>query len=78
MELNSLDYTNTFVSLYKYLKTKDLSLINDVSLINWVKKWEKIIDTYDLEKVLNIMKKTNPLLIPRNDLVELALEEAVK
>jgi len=77
MELNSLDYTNTFVSLYKYLKTKDLNIFIQKDLLDWVKKWEKIIDIYQLNQVLDTMRKINPFVIPRNHFVEIALENAV-
>lgn len=77
MQSNSLDYTNTFVSLYHYLKTKDLSIFTQKDLIIWVKKWEKIIDVYELNHVLDTMRKTNPFVIPRNHLVEISLNNAV-
>lgn len=77
MESKSLDYTNTFISLYKFLKTKDLGIFTDKDLIDWVKKWENVIKIYDKNQLLDTMKKTNPFIIPRNHLVEISLENAV-
>ena len=45
----------------------------DTEFLVWKKNWEERVNNYDH---LNIMKKTNPILIPRNYLVEEALAEA--
>ena len=41
--------------------------------VEWKKNWKERVNNKDY---LNIMKKTNPILIPRNSLVEEALHEA--
>ena len=75
MELHEADYTNTFLSLTLNKSNKDL-LFQSPDFKNWLKKWK--------ERVKNdknchiIMKKNNPIYIPRNHLVESALNNAIK
>ena len=59
------------------MQTNDLSIFTQKDLIDWVKKWEKIIDIYELNQVLDTMRKTNPFVIPRNHLVEISLKNAL-
>lgn len=62
MKEHGLDYTNTF---------KDLTLQNEIPNISeWVIKWNKLNPNFDL------MKELNPIVIPRNHLVEEALNKA--
>ena len=77
MELNHADYTNTFCHLM------DTDSINepkfkDIDFINWLKEWENriLMNNGSKEKSINLMKKTNPNFIPRNDKVEEALKNA--
>ncbi|NLN15054.1 MAG: hypothetical protein GX185_05555, partial [Tissierellia bacterium] len=73
------DFTNTFRSLtlgefcgMKLFDTEDFS--------GWRQKWEKRLkkEGKSKEEVFRLMKDNNPSIIPRNYLVEEALEAAVK
>jgi uncharacterized protein YdiU (UPF0061 family) len=77
MKTNKADYTNTFC----YLMDIDLDndgKYKDQKFINWLKNWEKRIlkKNTSKENSINLMKKNNPLIIPRNHKVEEALEAA--
>ncbi len=62
LEKHHLDYTNTFIQL-----TNDLDIDE---LKNWQGKWRSFKPDYTL------MQSVNPLIIPRNNIVEEALREA--
>ncbi|MDC0452560.1 YdiU family protein [Candidatus Pelagibacter sp.] len=77
METNQADYTNTFCYLM------DINLNNhekykDQNFITWFKDWKKriLIKNESKENSINLMKKNNPIVIPRNHKVEEALEAA--
>ena len=55
-------------------------IYNEKNFLLWKKKWEDRIklNNNSLEKSLKIMRKVNPLVIPRNHLVEEALSYATK
>ena len=77
MEENNADYTNTFI----YLMNKDESfgdIYKRKSFINLYEEWKKRIKKNKVEKIiyLKLMKESNPLIIPRNHLVEEVLNEA--
>ena len=74
LEKNKLDYTNSFISLEKYLIDSTYTDNNINSLKLWIIEWEDFIK--DSKKSINLMQKTNPKVIPRNHLVEKALESA--
>ncbi len=78
MQKKGADYTNTFCYLmgefdgeYKIFRDKDFS--------SWRKKWSerRKLNNSNLKESLNLMKKFNPLIIPRNYYVEDALNEAI-
>ena len=77
MESNQADYTNTFCHLMNIDSGND-SKYKDVNFINWFKQWESrvLINNGSIEKSINLMKKNNPTVIPRNHKVEEALEAA--
>ena len=51
--------------------------MNDSAFILWQKKWQKNFNRFSsMKKAQDLMKKNNPIIIPRNHLVEEALEEA--
>ena len=54
------------------------SKYKDTNFINWFKQWESrvLINNGSIEKSINLMKKNNPIVIPRNHKVEEALEAA--
>ncbi len=76
MEINKADYTNTFCYLMN-ISTDDNKYKN-LNFINWVKKWENriLINKGSKEKSITLMRKTNPIVIPRNHKVEEALDAA--
>jgi len=77
MKINNADYTNTFCHLMG-VEIDDEVYKND-DFKNWTDEWEKRLklnnssDTY-----LELMKKNNPVVIPRNQKVEEALADADK
>ncbi|WP_072090152.1 protein adenylyltransferase SelO [Candidatus Pelagibacter communis] len=76
MEINKADYTNTFCYLMN-INTGDNKYKN-LNFINWVKKWENriLINKGSKEKSISLMRKNNPIVIPRNHKVEEALDAA--
>ena len=77
MEKNKADYTNTFCYLMN-IKIGNNSLYDDKEFINWSKNWKNriSINGNSKEKSLELMKETNPIIIPRNHKVEEALKAA--
>ena len=77
MEINNADYTNTFCNLMN-VNIEDKNVYEDQKFINWVKIWEKRISINNnlKEKSLDLMRNTNPTVIPRNHKVEEALLSA--
>ena len=90
MENDNLDYTLTLSSLSIVLKEsnyltmgKKPLCINHIdkskSLNVWIKKWRKHIYKNNSDLVsLNLLEKVNPSIIPRNHIVENALEDAIQ
>ena len=76
MHENEADYNNTFV----YLMNNSLAqekLIHNKKFIHWKNKWLlRISRKQDIIKAKEIMQKNNPIIIPRNYLVEQALGQA--
>ena len=78
MENHKADYTNTFSAL-KSSKVSDESLFRASKFNEWRKKWENRIN-YKCNRIqaLRLMDVQNPVVIPRNHLVESALENAIR
>ena len=79
MYKHKADYTNTFCSLMnKY--TKKNNMFDSKEFVDWYNRWEKrsLENNNSPEKSLKIMRSVNPLVIPRNHIVEKALESAIK
>ena len=77
MKNNNADYTNTFCHLMG-VKIGDEVYIND-DFKSWTNEWEKRLKLNNSsDKYLELMKKTNPAVIPRNQKVEEALADADK
>lgn len=81
MEEYRADYTNTFVRLTLELMGKNGDYLEGTSFLfkskdfeAWREKWKNSI--FVLEDSIEIMKKSNPYIIPRNYNVEYALEQA--
>ncbi|HIA95463.1 MAG TPA: YdiU family protein [Gammaproteobacteria bacterium] len=82
---NKSDYTLTFRYLSEIIKGKRDSLFkqqflehNQIS--NWLKEWKELIKDQNLAKkeIALSMESSNPVFIPRNHLVERAIEAAVE
>jgi uncharacterized protein YdiU (UPF0061 family) len=76
MEKYKIDYTNTFCHLME-IKI-DENTYKDEAFITWFDVWKKrskLNNSYK-EKQIELMKKNNPIVIPRNQKVEEALTEA--
>jgi serine/tyrosine/threonine adenylyltransferase len=73
------DYTNTFAALSSEIDLLTLPTDNPL-MKNWLEKWEKRIaqNSSGFETAKKIMKKNNPVIIPRNHQVEEALTNACK
>ena len=79
MSQNNADYTNTFCYLMKEDFVKDKSFQNS-SFKKWYKEWRNRIKQNKKPDnlSLNLMRFTNPLVIPRNHKVEETLDAANK
>jgi len=77
MNKNNADYTNTFCFLMKENFKKD-KLFKKSTFIDWHKRWiNRIKQNKKPEELsLNLMRITNPLVIPRNHKVEETLDAA--
>jgi len=76
MEKHKIDYTNTFCHLME-IKIDDNTYKEEV-FITWFEEWKKRskLNNSSKEKQIELMKKNNPIVIPRNHKVEEALSEA--
>ena len=78
MKKNKVDYTNTFCHLMGVEVNNEIYKNKD--FIIWFKEWKKRsqLNNNCKEKQINLMKKNNPIIIPRNHKVEEALSAAEK
>ena len=77
MKNNNADYTNTFCHLMGVEIDDDIYKNDDFK--GWINEWEKRLKLNNSsDKHLELMKKTNPIVIPRNQKVEDALADADK
>ena len=79
MHQNKVGCGITCCHLMNKLNKKN-EIYNDQKFILWKKKWEKrrLLNKNSIESSLNLMSESNPLVIPRNYLVEEALNDAVE
>jgi uncharacterized protein YdiU (UPF0061 family) len=79
MYTNEADYTNTFVELMYPGTIKD-KIFELESFKLWNDEWRKLLaeHTISTETAQKIMQKTNPIYIPRNQIVEAALKAATE
>ncbi len=77
MKNNKADYTNTFCHLMGTELNNEVYKNED--FISWTNKWKKRsrLNNSSKEKQHELMKKNNPIVIPRNHKVEEALANAV-
>ncbi len=77
MKNNNADYTNTFCHLMDGEFDDEIYKNDDFK--GWTNEWQKRIKLNNSsDKHLELMKKTNPLVIPRNQKVEEALADVDK
>ena len=79
MHQKKADYTNTFC----YLMNEEIQndkIYEDREFEIWKKRWEERLkkQSNTKEKYINLMKKSNPIVVPRNHKVEEALSAAEK
>jgi len=75
MEAHELDYTTTFRTLSNN-KIEDITIRNNADFTDWYQRWQQRIRSQ--EQPYQLMKSVNPVVIPRNHLVEEALKQAVE
>lgn len=77
MEKYKEDYTNTFVSL-TYRKNMSSGMFATSEFTNWHKNWQERLERQEesIDEAYELMKKSNPVVIPRNHRVEEALKSA--
>ena len=76
MHQNKVDYTNTFCHLMNF-KIQGDNIYEDVDFSNWKERWleRSLSNGNSEEKCKNLMRSANPLLIPRNHIVENTLRD---
>ena len=79
MHQNKVDYTNTFCNLMNF-KIHENTSYEDKDFYNWKKRWQERLSTHNNspKKYINLMRRVNPLVIPRNHKVEDILREATQ
>lgn len=79
MQKYSADYTNTFRAL-TFDKPEDTVLFGTAEFAQWHELWQARLDRQQESKACShqLMRNSNPALIPRNHRVEEALEAAVQ
>jgi uncharacterized protein YdiU (UPF0061 family) len=76
IQILKLDYTNTFIYLTYGNHLNQMQLLS-VEFQNWMKNWLSNFEDNKPNVIsIDLMKKNNPFIIPRNHLVEEALDEA--
>ncbi|MFN3557356.1 MAG: protein adenylyltransferase SelO [Bacteroidales bacterium] len=82
MQSHNADYTNTFLAIEGYASGENLQdpdrVFSDELFVDWLRKWETRVSESPggIPSALELMRKTNPAVIPRNHLVEEALHAA--
>lgn len=79
MNEDKLDFTNTFLFLSGEFQENEVFKKNE-KIDLWQKKWLQFADSVGLglSQLQMVMKKVNPLIIPRNYLVEEVIEKAIQ
>lgn len=79
MQKNNADFTNTFRSLAEE-NNQDVALYQDDGFKNWLVQWKARLErqSQTFDESVQLMRTANPKVIPRNHLVEEALNSAVE
>lgn len=74
------DYTNTFSSLSSDTRPEEIVLFGTSEFAQWHELWQERLNRQQESKdsSYQLMRNSNPVIIPRNHRVEAALEAAVK
>jgi uncharacterized protein YdiU (UPF0061 family) len=77
MEKNNADFTNTFINLMNE-ENLDQSIYKSNDFKNWLEiyKKRKLSKNFSKSKSLKLMQENNPVIIPRNHIVENVLSSA--
>jgi uncharacterized protein YdiU (UPF0061 family) len=76
MSENKADFTNTYLLLSGDISSADSTMNDDLK--HWILDWKtEVLKQKSWVDVLRTMRASNPLVIPRNEQVELALDAAV-
>jgi len=74
MQEHQADYTNTFLALQKSVVSPEW--FEQPEFVEWNSLWLKRISNQ--VGYIDLMKKVNPVVIPRNHMVEAALQDAIQ
>lgn len=76
MQNNQADYTNTYLAIANYHQQTD-EKYSAPDFAQWYQRWEEALkaNNISLTSALNTMQQHNPTFIPRNHLVEKALDD---
>ncbi len=77
MQNNQADYTNTYLAIANYHQQTD-EKYTAPDFAQWYQRWAKLLATNNINQnaALKTMQQHNPEFIPRNHLVEKALDDA--
>jgi uncharacterized protein YdiU (UPF0061 family) len=77
LEINKIDFTNGFRSLSKVLTNEIDFYAKNPKALNWLNRWSKRLKSQkiDSNKIAEKMDKINPILIPRNHIVEKIIQQ---
>jgi uncharacterized protein YdiU (UPF0061 family) len=76
MKEHKLDYTNTFAALTNSIMASPSDVLYVPEVIeSWYKKWHLRITDTDITKVVKVMSRVNPAVVPRNQLIEKVIEQ---
>ena len=77
MHNNNEDYTNTFIKL-TFNKSESMTMYESAEFKNWYNTWQKRLlrQNQSKEESFQLMRSSNPAVIPRNHRVEEALSAA--
>jgi uncharacterized protein YdiU (UPF0061 family) len=81
MQATAADFTLTFVALTKFVDSGELGdgqLFGNPMFVAWHERWKARLErqNHSKEQVANLMRRANPVIIPRNHRVEEALTAA--
>ncbi|QQZ11606.1 protein adenylyltransferase SelO [Heyndrickxia vini] len=79
MKKHQADYTNTFIAL-TFDKRENSNLFGATEFVQWYERWQSRLERQTESKTESnqLMRNSNPAVIPRNHRVEEALEAAVE